>query len=191
MLLKHHEKTQELEYRQQKSVHNLREDQIAKQHLTELQNQRDYTERAEKELLRKHAAEVKQQPKSLKVIEINFKDEIFNIYFKFLFQFLHFIAKNKIKMTIIINQIVSFLQQKELQIRKQFRETCKTQTRQYKALKSQILQTTPKEEQKAVIKQLKEEQHRKLTLLGEQVCAFFFQIRIQLETKSNCLNYHH
>lgn len=67
MLLKHHEKTQELEYRQQKSVHNLREDQIAKQHQTELQNQRDYTERAKKELLRKHAAEVKQQPKSLKV----------------------------------------------------------------------------------------------------------------------------
>lgn len=67
MLLKHHEKTQELEYRQQKSVHNLREEQIAKQHATELQNQRDYTERAEKELLRKHAAEVKQQPKSLKV----------------------------------------------------------------------------------------------------------------------------
>lgn len=67
MLVKHHEKTQELEYRQQKSVHNLREEQIAKQHATELQNQRDYTERAEKELLRKHAAEVKQQPKSLKV----------------------------------------------------------------------------------------------------------------------------
>lgn len=61
------------------------------------------------------------------------------------------------------------LQQKELQIRKQFRETCKTQTRQYKALKAQILQTTPKEEQKAVIKKLKEEQHRKLTLLGDQV----------------------
>lgn len=60
-------------------------------------------------------------------------------------------------------------QQKELQIRKQFRETCKTQTRQYKALKAHILQTTPKDEQKAVIKQLKEEQHRKLTMLGDQV----------------------
>lgn len=61
-------------------------------------------------------------------------------------------------------------QQKELQIRKQFRETCKTQTRQYKALKAHILQNTPKDEQKAVIKKLKEEQHRKLTLLGDQVC---------------------
>lgn len=38
-------------------------------------------------------------------------------------------------------------------------------------MKAQILHTTPKEEQKAVIKKLKEEQHRKLTLLGEQVCA--------------------
>lgn len=61
------------------------------------------------------------------------------------------------------------LQQKELQIRKQFRETIKTQERQYKALKAQILHTTPKDEQKAVIKQLKEDKQRKLTLLGEQV----------------------
>ncbi|TMW51704.1 hypothetical protein DOY81_003196 [Sarcophaga bullata] len=124
MLLKHHEKTQELEYRQQKSVHQLREEQINKQHDTELQNQKDYMERVKKDLLRKHALEIRQHPKSLK--------------------------------------------QKELQIRKQFRETCKTQTKQYKRYKAQILQTTPKEQQKEVIKQLKEEKHRKLTLLGEQ-----------------------
>jgi len=55
-----------------------------------------------------------------------------------------------------------------MQIRKQFRETCKIQTRQYKALKAQILATTSKEEQKTVIKKLKEEQRRKLALLGEQ-----------------------
>lgn len=55
-----------------------------------------------------------------------------------------------------------------MQIRKQFRETCKIQTRQYKALKSQILQTTAKDEQKTVIKKLKEEQRRKLALLGDQ-----------------------
>lgn len=67
MLLKHHEKTQELEYKQQKSVHNLREEQINKQHASELQNQKDYMDRAEKDLLRKHAVELKQQPKSLKV----------------------------------------------------------------------------------------------------------------------------
>lgn len=67
MLLKHHEKTRELEYKQQKSVHNLRDEQITKQHAIELQNQNDYMDRAEKELLRKHAMELKQQPKSLKV----------------------------------------------------------------------------------------------------------------------------
>lgn len=55
-----------------------------------------------------------------------------------------------------------------MQIRKQFRETCKIQTRQYKALKAQILSSTCKEDQKAVIKKLKEEQRRKLALLGDQ-----------------------
>ncbi|KAJ8913698.1 hypothetical protein NQ315_007415 [Exocentrus adspersus] len=60
------------------------------------------------------------------------------------------------------------LKQKEMMVRKQFRETCKVQTKQYKALKAQILLTTPKENQKAVIKKLKEEQRRKLALLGDQ-----------------------
>lgn len=124
MLLRHHEKTQELEYRQQKAVHQLREEQVLRQHHTEQQNQHDYMTRSERDLKKKHALELKQQPKSLK--------------------------------------------QKEMQIRKQFRETCKIQTRQYKALKAQILATTPKDEQKTVIKKLKEEQRRKLALLGEQ-----------------------
>lgn len=53
-------------------------------------------------------------------------------------------------------------------VRKQFREACKVQTKQYKALKTQILQTTVREEQKNVIKMLKEEQRRKMALLGEQ-----------------------
>ncbi|XP_039752746.1 serine/threonine-protein kinase Tao isoform X3 [Pararge aegeria] len=124
MLLRHHEKTQELEYRQQKGVHALREEQLSNQHATELANQREYMQRAEHELRKKHALQLKQQPKSLK--------------------------------------------QKEMQIRKQFRETCKIQTRQYKALKAQILQMTPKEQQKEVIKSLKDEKRRKLVLLGEQ-----------------------
>ena len=34
MLLRHHEKTQDLEYRQQKSVHALREDQVCCDQLT-------------------------------------------------------------------------------------------------------------------------------------------------------------
>ncbi|XP_071448918.1 serine/threonine-protein kinase Tao isoform X2 [Hetaerina americana] len=124
ILLRHHEQTQDLEYRQQKAVHTLREDQVIRQHQTELANQQDYMQRSERELRKRHALELKQQPKCLK--------------------------------------------QKEMQIRKQFRETCKIQTRQYKALKAQILQTTPKEEQKAVIKKMKDEQRRKLALLGDQ-----------------------
>ncbi|XP_046387066.1 serine/threonine-protein kinase Tao isoform X2 [Ischnura elegans] len=124
ILLRHHEQTQDLEYRQQKAVHTLREEQVIRQHHTELANQQDYMQRSERELRKRHALELKQQPKCLK--------------------------------------------QKEMQIRKQFRETCKIQTRQYKALKAQILQTTPKEEQKAVIKKMKDEQRRKLALLGDQ-----------------------
>lgn len=85
MLLRHHEKTQELEYRQQKTVHALREEQVRfrshingfsfrvillkvkNQHDTELTNQAEYMKRTEREMRKKHALELKQQPKSLKV----------------------------------------------------------------------------------------------------------------------------
>jgi thousand and one amino acid protein kinase len=56
--------------------------------------QDEYMKRSQRELKKKHALEIKQQPKSLK--------------------------------------------QKEILIRKQFRDTCKIQTRQYKALKAQV-----------------------------------------------------
>lgn len=102
----------------------LREEQLRRQHQTELSNQHEYTQRAERELRKKHAIELKQQPKSLK--------------------------------------------QNEILIRKQFRETVKIQTRQYKALKAQVLASTPRDQQKSVIKKLKEDQRRKLALLGEQ-----------------------
>lgn len=124
MLQRHHAKTQELEYRQQRAVHALREEQVRRQHDTELSNQDVYTKRANRELRKRHAVELKQQPKSLK--------------------------------------------QKEMLVRKQFRETCKVQDKQYKALKAQILASTGKEEQKTVMKKLKEEKRRKLALLGEQ-----------------------
>ena len=99
--------------------------------------QEEYMKRSQRELKKKHALELKQQPKSLK--------------------------------------------QKEILIRKQFRDTCKIQTRQYKALKGQVtgqlpllslsdqvIQTTPKDEQKNVLKKLKEDQRRKMAMLGEQ-----------------------
>ena len=67
MLLRHHESTQELEYKHLQAIHRLRDDQMRKQHQTELTNQKEYTLRAERELKRKHTLEVKQQPKSLRV----------------------------------------------------------------------------------------------------------------------------
>ncbi|XP_035259822.1 serine/threonine-protein kinase TAO2-like isoform X2 [Anguilla anguilla] len=69
MLLRHHESTQELEFRQLASVQRTRADLIRTQHQTELTNQLEYNKRREQELRQKHAVEVRQQPKSLKVSE--------------------------------------------------------------------------------------------------------------------------
>ncbi|XP_058624985.1 serine/threonine-protein kinase TAO2 isoform X2 [Onychostoma macrolepis] len=124
MLLRHHESTQELEFRQLGLVQRTRADLIRTQHQSELANQMEYNKRREQELRQKHAVEVRQQPKSLKT--------------------------------------------KELQIKRQFQDTCKIQTRQYKALRNHLLETTPKSEHKTVLKRLKEEQTRKLAILAEQ-----------------------
>ncbi|BES88078.1 unnamed protein product [Nesidiocoris tenuis] len=75
ILLRHHEKTKELEYRQQKAVHQLREEQVQRQHSTELQNQHAYLQRCKRELRKKHAMEVKQQPKSLKQKEMQIRKQ--------------------------------------------------------------------------------------------------------------------
>lgn len=69
MLLRHHESTQELEFRQLSLVQRTRADLIRTQHQTELTNQMEYNKRREQELRQKHAMEVRQQPKSLKVSE--------------------------------------------------------------------------------------------------------------------------
>uniref|UniRef100_A0A8C6WW73 non-specific serine/threonine protein kinase n=1 Tax=Neogobius melanostomus TaxID=47308 RepID=A0A8C6WW73_9GOBI len=124
MLLRHHESTQELEFRQLSLVQRTRAELIRTQHQTELTNQMEYNKRREQELRQKHAVEVRQQPKSLK--------------------------------------------SKELQIKRQFQDTCKIQTRQYKALRNHLLENTPKADHKAVLKRLKDEQTRKLAILAEQ-----------------------
>ncbi|XP_075890455.1 serine/threonine-protein kinase TAO2 isoform X1 [Nelusetta ayraudi] len=67
MLLRHHESTQELEFRQLGLVQHTRAELIRTQHQTELTNQMEYNKRREQELRQKHAMEVRQQPKSLKV----------------------------------------------------------------------------------------------------------------------------
>jgi thousand and one amino acid protein kinase len=67
MLLKHHDMTQDLEYKQLSALHAVRDDQLRKQHHAEVMHQNQYSERSERELRKKHAIEQKQQPKSLKV----------------------------------------------------------------------------------------------------------------------------
>uniref|UniRef100_UPI00398F3B38 serine/threonine-protein kinase TAO3 isoform X2 n=1 Tax=Pristiophorus japonicus TaxID=55135 RepID=UPI00398F3B38 len=124
MLIRHDESTQELEFRQLNMLQKLRIDLIRLQHQTELENQTEYNTRRERELHRKHVLELRQQPKSLKAVE--------------------------------------------LQIKKQFQDTCKVQTKQYKALRNHQLEVTPKSDHKMVLKALKEEQTRKLAILAEQ-----------------------
>ncbi|KAL0973228.1 hypothetical protein UPYG_G00200700 [Umbra pygmaea] len=67
-----------------------------------------------------------------------------------------------------VRQQPKSLKSKELQIKKQFQDTCKIQTRQYKALRNHLLESTPKADHKAVLKRLKDEQTRKLAILAEQ-----------------------
>ncbi|RXN10357.1 serine threonine- kinase TAO3-like protein [Labeo rohita] len=56
----------------------------------------------------------------------------------------------------------------EMQIKKQFQDTCKVQNKQYKALRNHQLEVSPKGDHKAILKSLKEEQTRKLAQLAEQ-----------------------
>jgi len=53
-------------------------------------------------------------------------------------------------------------------MKKQFQDTCKVQTKQYKALRSHQLEVAPKGDHRLILKSLKEEQTRKLALLAEQ-----------------------
>ena len=74
---------------------------------------------------------------------------------------------------------------KEQQIRKQFRDAVRIQTRQYKALQQQLLLQVPKTEQRELIQRLKEEQKRKLALLSEQYEA---NIATMIEGQTVCLS---
>ncbi|XP_078508532.1 serine/threonine-protein kinase TAO2 isoform X1 [Lissotriton helveticus] len=67
MLLRQHESTQELEFRHLHTVQRTRSELTRLQHQTELGNQLEYNKRREQELRQKHAMEIRQQPKSLKV----------------------------------------------------------------------------------------------------------------------------
>ena len=60
------------------------------------------------------------------------------------------------------------MQAKEQSIKKQYHDACKIQMKQFKALQTQVLQVTAREKQKSVSKKMKEEQKRKMAILGEQ-----------------------
>ena len=67
MLLRHHECTQDLEYKQIRAMQKLRWDQQQYQHQTEWDNQMEYNKKAEVDLQKKHLLELRQRPKALKV----------------------------------------------------------------------------------------------------------------------------
>lgn len=71
------------------------------------------------------------------------------------------------KLFVLFTQFLPW-QAMEMQIKKQFQDTCKVQTKQYKALKNHQLEVTPKSEHKTILKSLKDEQTRKLAILAEQ-----------------------
>ncbi|XP_077457087.1 serine/threonine-protein kinase TAO3-like [Stigmatopora argus] len=56
----------------------------------------------------------------------------------------------------------------ESQIKKQFEDTCKVQSKQYKALRQHHAEVTPKGEHKGVLKALKDEHTRKMAVLAER-----------------------
>ena len=70
MLIRHHECTQDMEFRHLSSVHRLRRDQQQNQHQTEWNSQVQYNKRVEMELRKRHLFELKMQPKTLKVRRI-------------------------------------------------------------------------------------------------------------------------
>lgn len=75
MLLRHHECTQDLEYKQIRGMQKLRWDQQQYQHQTEWANQMEYNKKAEMELQKKHLLELRQRPKTLKAQEIQVRKQ--------------------------------------------------------------------------------------------------------------------
>eukprot|EP00794_Sanderia_malayensis_P013917 gene13917-15366_t len=75
MLLRHHECTQDLEYKQIRGMQKLRWDQQQYQHQTEWANQMEYNKKAEMELQKKHLVELRQRPKTLKAQEIQVRKQ--------------------------------------------------------------------------------------------------------------------
>ena len=67
MLNRHHDEIQDIEYKNLAAIHKLRDEQLRKQHSTELQNQQEYTDRQQKELRKRHISQTKLLPRSINV----------------------------------------------------------------------------------------------------------------------------
>ncbi|CAB3987495.1 serine threonine- kinase TAO1-like, partial [Paramuricea clavata] len=75
MLVRHHECTQDMEFRHLEMVQKMRLDHQKTQQSTEWSNQMEYNKRAELDLKRRHMMEQKQQPKTLKAQELKIKKQ--------------------------------------------------------------------------------------------------------------------
>ena len=69
---------------------------------------------------------------------------------------------------LIMLNILIIIQAQEDRVKKQFRETCKIQERQYKLLRKQTLANAPREEHQAIINKFEEDRMRKFADLGSQ-----------------------
>lgn len=85
---------------------------------------------------KRHATQSRQQPRELKVFAF-FGSALFDL-------------------VVVASSCNELFQLKEAQIRKQFRQAVKTQTRQFKLYQTQLMQAAPKEEHKEIAMQLKE-----------------------------------
>ncbi|KAF3845886.1 hypothetical protein F7725_002964 [Dissostichus mawsoni] len=150
MLLRHHESTQELEFRQLGSVQRTRADLIRTQHQTELTNQMEYNKRRGRSCGRNTPWRSGSSPRASSFVDTFWKCVT-----------------------------------KELQIKRQFQETCKIQTRQYKALRNHLLESTPKSDHKAVLKRSKRNKHLRLDETQE---AEYQVLRMQLQQELELLN---
>ena len=83
-----------------------------------------------------------------------------------------------------------WFQAQETRIKKQYRDAVKIQTLQYKALQKQILEKTPKENHKEVIKQFREERMRKMADLSIQYDQSIAEM-LQRQTVSTAAILHH
>lgn len=70
MLRRHHEELQEVERQHLQALHRLRTDLHKVQHDRELFNQKEYTEKQQKELKKKHMLQTSQLPKSIRVCNV-------------------------------------------------------------------------------------------------------------------------